>query len=259
LNFGLKCNLASADAIQNDTITAMKTGVLLLAAGSGSRFGGAVPKQYVEVGGKAIILHTLAHLAAEARISVVQPVIAKGDDVFARLLAKQQFPFDILPPVIGGAERSISMQRGLAALPQDIELVAVHDAARPLPSKALLADVLNMAERFGAAVPGLAVHDTIKRVDANGKVVETPDRQTLRAVQTPQVAKRDWFEQALALESERLHLHTDDASLLEAAGFNVHVSRGDVDNRKITTMADLAWLKSVLEQRKQPRMPRQSH
>jgi len=221
----------------------MKTGILLLAAGSGSRFGGAVPKQYVEVGGKAIILHTLAHLALEPRISVVQPVIAKGDDVFARLLADSSFPFLILPSVIGGAERSISMQRGLAALPHDIELVGVHDAARPLPSKALLSDVLDMAERFGAAVPGLSVHDTIKRVDADGKVLETPDRRTLRAVQTPQVAKRDWFEKAIALESERLHLHTDDASLLEAAGFDVYISRGEARNRKITTMADMAWLK----------------
>jgi len=234
---------------QCDTIPGMKTGVLILAAGSGSRFGGDIPKQYVEAAGQAIILHTLAHLATEPRISVVQPVIAAGDRLFAPLLAGRQFPFTLLPPVTGGAERSISMQRGLAALPQDIEMVAVHDAARPLPSQALLTDVLNVAERFGAAVPGLAVHDTIKRIDADGKVLETPARHTLRAVQTPQVARRDWFEQALALESERLHLHTDDASLLEAAGFAVHVSRGDPDNRKITTTADLQWLQSVLDQR----------
>jgi len=224
----------------------MKTGVLLLAAGSGKRFGGDIPKQYVQVGGKAIILHTLEHLALEPRICVVQPVIAEHDDYFSRLLAGMDFPFVLLPSVIGGAERSISMQRGLAALPQDIELVAVHDAARPLPSQALLDDVLNVAERFGAAIPALPVHDTIKRVDANGKVLETPDRQTLRAVQTPQVARRDWFEQALQIEAGRLHLHTDDASLLEAAGFDVHVSLGETNNRKITTMADLHWLESVL-------------
>lgn len=223
--------------------------MLLLAAGSGSRFGGTIPKQYVEVHGQAIILHTLAHLALEARISVVQPVISEHDQQFARLVADAHFPFTLLPAVVGGSERSISMQRGLAALPHDIELVAVHDAARPLPSQALLSGVLNMAERFGAAVPGLPVHDTIKRVDTDGKVVETPDRQTLRAVQTPQVAKRQWFEQAIALESGRLHLHTDDASLLEAAGFDVYVSKGDTDNRKITTIADLAWLESALNER----------
>jgi len=225
----------------------MKTAVLLLAAGSGSRFGGDIPKQYVVVAGRAIVLHTLDSLAAESRITVVQPVLAAGDDCFATLVADKDYPFEILPAVTGGAERSISMQRGLYALPSDVELVAVHDAARPLPSPSVLANVLDVAERFGAAVPGVAVVDTIKRIDADGKVLQTLQRQELRAVQTPQVARRDWFEQAILKEDGRLHLHTDDASLLEAAGFDVHISIGDGRNRKITTMDDLAWLQSELE------------
>ncbi|MBL4775423.1 MAG: 2-C-methyl-D-erythritol 4-phosphate cytidylyltransferase [Mariprofundus sp.] len=232
---------------ETDTISPMKTAVLLLAAGSGSRFGGDIPKQYVRVAGRAIILHTLAHLAAEARITVVQPVLAAGDCHFAELVADQHYPFEILPAVIGGAERSISMQRGLDALSSDVDMVAVHDAARPLPSQALLADVLDVAERFGAAVPGVPVVDTIKRVDADGRVLETLQRQVLRAVQTPQVARREWFEQAMLKEAGRLHEHTDDASLLEAAGFDVHISAGDSRNRKITTMDDLAWLESELQ------------
>ncbi len=224
----------------------MRTAVLLLAAGSGSRFGGDIPKQYVEVSGQAIVLHTLASLAAESRIAVVQPVVAAGDNCFAALVKDQNYPFEILPAVTGGSERSISMQRGLHALPQDVELVAVHDAARPLPSQALLKDVLDVAERYGAAVPGVAVVDTIKRIDADGKVLQTLQRSELRAVQTPQVARRVWFEQALQKEASSLHRHTDDASLLEAAGFDVHMSRGDGYNRKITTMDDLAWLESAL-------------
>jgi len=243
----LRFNAGIDRTAQSDTITSMETAVLLLAAGSGRRFGGELPKQYVEVNGKAIVLHTLEHLALEPRISMVQPVIAEGDHHFARLIAGKHFPFEILPAVTGGAERSISMQRGLAGLPQHVELVAVHDAARPFPSKTLLSDVLDVAERFGAAIPGLPPHDTIKRVDTAGKVLETPQRQCLRAVQTPQVAKRQWFEKAIMQESNRLHMHTDDASLLEAAGFDVHVSKGDVLNRKITTMEDLAWMASVLD------------
>jgi len=125
----------------------------------------------------------------------------------------------------------------------------VHDAARPLPSAELLADVIDVAQRCGAAVPGLAVADTIKRVNAEGRVVETPDRNLLRAVQTPQVARKVWFEKALALEAGRLHLHTDDASLLEAAGFDVYISRGEINNRKITTQEDLHWLESQLRGR----------
>jgi len=233
--------------MQTDTISTMRIGILLLAAGSGSRFGGDIPKQYVEVAGQAIILHTLASLAAESRIAVVQPVLAAGDEHFAALVEDKHYPFELLPAVSGGAERSLSMQRGLDALPQDVELVAVHDAARPLPSRALLADVLDVAERYGAAVPGVAVVDTIKRIDANGKVLQTLQRNTLRAVQTPQVARRVWFEQALQQETGSLHKHTDDASLLEAAGFDVYMSRGDSRNRKITTIEDLNWLESELQ------------
>jgi 2-C-methyl-D-erythritol 4-phosphate cytidylyltransferase/2-C-methyl-D-erythritol 2,4-cyclodiphosphate synthase len=224
----------------------MDVGILLLAAGSGNRFGGVVPKQYVQVCGKPLLMHTLEHLALEPRITVVQPVIAQGDEYFSHAVAGAKLPFDLLPAVYGGAERSISMMQGLKALPTHVDMVAVHDAARPLPSAALLADVFDMAEQFGAAVPGIAVTDTIKQIDTDGKVIDTPERSFLRAVQTPQVARRDWFDQAIVREAERLHLHTDDASLLEAAGFPVHISRGDVINRKITTSEDMIWLQRQL-------------
>ncbi|MDQ6990003.1 MAG: 2-C-methyl-D-erythritol 4-phosphate cytidylyltransferase [Mariprofundaceae bacterium] len=224
----------------------MKVAVLLLAAGSGKRFGSETPKQYLEVAGKPLISHTLDSLAAEPRIEVVQAVIAAHDTWFDKVVHNQTWGFTLLPAVLGGAERSISMQHGLAALPDDIDMVAVHDAARALPSKALLQDVLDVAEQHGAAVPGLAVVDTIKRIDEHGQVLETPARHSLMAVQTPQVARRDWFETALVREKERLHLHTDDASVLEAAGYPVFISAGDVQNRKVTTPNDMLWLQAQL-------------
>jgi len=224
----------------------VKVGVLLLAAGSGKRFGSAIPKQYLEVAGKPLILHTLESLNQSAHIAVVQPVIGDKDIWYADAVTGYDWNFELLTPVVGGAERSMSMQRGLAALPETIDMVAVHDAARALPCKALLDDVFSVAEKHGAAVPGLAVHDTIKRIAADGKVLETPDRSSLVAVQTPQVARRDWFEQALEIEKDRLHLHTDDASVLEAAGFDVYISQGDVNNRKVTTQADMLWLEEQL-------------
>ena len=227
----------------------MRVAILLLAAGSGKRFGAEKPKQYLTVGGKALLLHTLDSLAQEPRICVVQPVIAGDDPYYEEAIKGHRFSFDLLAPVVGGVERSISMQRGLAALPEDIDLVGVHDAARPLPSKALLKDVLDVAEKHGAAVPAVTVHDTIKRVNADGRVLETPDRTYLRAVQTPQVAQRDWFVQAIEREKDHLHMHTDDASVLEAAGFPVYVSQGDLVNRKITTQADMDWLVSYLKER----------
>lgn len=224
----------------------MNIGIILLAAGSGSRFGGETPKQYVDVAGKALLLHTLDSLAAGPDVVVVQPVIAAGDERFEALVAGGEWPFTVLPPVHGGSERAISMANGLAALPAGIELVAVHDAARPMPSPALLADVYDTAAKHGAAIPGMAVNDTIKRVDEDGRVIETPARSSLRAVQTPQVARRDWLQTAVEREAGRLDRHTDDASLLEAAGFPVYVSLGEPGNRKITTQDDLHWLAAQL-------------
>ncbi|MDQ6954544.1 MAG: 2-C-methyl-D-erythritol 4-phosphate cytidylyltransferase [Mariprofundaceae bacterium] len=226
----------------------MKIAVLLLAAGRGTRFGGALAKQYVKVCGQEILLHTLQSLSQEPRITIVQPVIAEGDMLFSNTVSGHSFPFQLLPAIYGGAERAISMQKGLAALPDDIDMVAVHDAARPLTSKHVLMDVLDMAEMHGAAIPGFAVNDTIKRISEDGRVIDTPNRTYLRAVQTPQVARRAWFEQALKQECKRLHLHTDDASVLEAAGFAVYVSQGDVNNRKITTKGDLLWMQTQLTQ-----------
>ncbi len=220
----------------------MQVGVLFLAAGSGRRFGGEIPKQYQCVNGLSLVEIGLRHLAAEARIAWLQPVLAAGDERFSACISGHDFPFEILPPVIGGAERAESMCRGLAGLPEACEWVAVQDAARPLPSPELLAAVLNAAFAYGAAVPGLLVHDTIKQVGDDGLVVSTLNRAGLRAVQTPQVARRDWLMQAVERFSDRLAEFTDDAALLEAAGFPVFISDGEANNRKITTQQDMDWL-----------------
>ncbi|MDQ6958067.1 MAG: 2-C-methyl-D-erythritol 4-phosphate cytidylyltransferase [Mariprofundaceae bacterium] len=224
----------------------MQVTVLFLAAGSGRRFGGGIPKQYQCVNHVPLVLIALNSLAKESRISAVQPVLTAGDEKFATCLEKQSFPFDILPPVTGGEERAISMANGIAALSGDVEWVAVQDAARPVPSPELLASVLDAAGQHGAAVPGVPVHDTIKCVDQEGRVLQTLDRRVLRAVQTPQVARREWFVEAIESERDCMHLHTDDASMLEAAGFPVFVSRGDVNNRKITTQEDMMWLQHYM-------------
>ncbi|MFQ5582228.1 MAG: 2-C-methyl-D-erythritol 4-phosphate cytidylyltransferase [Mariprofundaceae bacterium] len=223
----------------------MDVALILLAAGSSRRFGGDIPKQYLEVAGQCLLLHCLHALAREPRFTMLQPVIAADDSMYADVIAEQTFPFKLLPSATGGGERAESMQCGLRALPDSVDWVAVHDAARPIPSQALLKQVLDMAFEHGAAVPGIAVNDTIKRIDDAGQVMQTLDRSRLRAVQTPQVGRRDWFEDAL-LSAEQLHMHTDDASLLEAAGYPVYISEGDSMNRKITTVEDMAWLQRML-------------
>jgi 2-C-methyl-D-erythritol 4-phosphate cytidylyltransferase len=196
--------------------------------------------------GLPLIVHCLKSLGRDPRVCWVQPVIAEGDLHFQKAVAGHSFSFELLRPVSGGSERGQSMANGLAALPAEMEWVAVHDAARPIPSAAMLREVFDAAKRYGAAVPGLEVHDTIKQVDAAGRIVATLDRKSLRAVQTPQVARRSLFERAVQSHRATLGEFTDDAALLEAAGFDVYVSRGDPYNRKITTPEDFEWLSGVL-------------
>ncbi|RMG92965.1 MAG: 2-C-methyl-D-erythritol 4-phosphate cytidylyltransferase [Zetaproteobacteria bacterium] len=223
----------------------MKVAVLLLAAGRGSRFGGERPKQYALLRGRPLVAHALEHLAADERIRWIQPVLAAGDSWFDQIMTMVQIAPEILPPVIGGADRAESMRNGLMALPSAAEWVAVHDAARPVPSPALISHVLDAALEHGAAVPGLALHDTIKRIDARNNVLATLPREQLVAVQTPQVARRVWFVDALD-RAGTLEEYSDDASLLEQAGYPVHVSQGEAINRKVTTVDDLRWLEAQL-------------
>ncbi len=140
--------------------------------------------------------------------------------------------------VAGGSSRSESVRCGLAAVPADAEIICVHDAARPFATHEVFERVVG-AVRSGAdaAVPAVDVSDTIKVVDPSGRVVATPDRSTLRAVQTPQAFRAETLRAA----HQRGGDATDDAGLVEAGGGYVVVVHGDVDNRKVTSPADWDW------------------
>ena len=140
--------------------------------------------------------------------------------------------------VQGGATRADSVRNGLAAAKG--QLVAIHDAARPFASEEVITDALQAAAKTGAAAPAVPVKDTIKVADKDGKVVTTPDRATLYAVQTPQCFDRALYLQALeAVSGEKASLVTDDCSLFELAGLPVTLTAGDYANLKITTKEDL--------------------
>ena len=140
--------------------------------------------------------------------------------------------------VQGGATRADSVHNGLAAAKG--QLVAIHDAARPFASEEVITQVLQAAAKTGAAAPAVPVKDTIKVADKDGKVVTTPDRATLYAVQTPQCFDRALYLQALeAVSGEKASLVTDDCSLFELAGLPVTLTAGDYANLKITTKEDL--------------------
>jgi 2-C-methyl-D-erythritol 4-phosphate cytidylyltransferase len=210
---------------------------IVVAGGSGSRFGDTVPKQFLELGGLRLIDWAVA--AADAACHAVVAVLPAGH-------------LDVtLPPpvtvVAGGPSRSASVRAGLAAVPDGAAVIVVHDAARPLADPALFGRVVD-AVRAGAdgAVPGVPVADTVKRVESStGVVLETLDRSALRAIQTPQAFAADVLRRAHAGGGEA----TDDATLVEAAGGRVVVVDGDPANLKITGPDDLARAEDLLLRR----------
>jgi 2-C-methyl-D-erythritol 4-phosphate cytidylyltransferase len=206
---------------------------IVVAAGSGSRFGG--PKQFEMLGGVPVVDRAvLAAAAASAGVVVVLPP-SRPDWTPGPVGVE-------LATVPGGATRSQSVRAGLARVPASAEVVVVHDAARPLASGGLFRGVIQaVLDGAAGAVPGLPVADTVKRV-SRGAVVETLDRSALVLVQTPQAFSAAVLRQAHRGQAEG----TDDASLVEALGHRVAVVPGEPGNAKITSPGDLAaaewWL-----------------
>ncbi|MEW6123495.1 MAG: bifunctional 2-C-methyl-D-erythritol 4-phosphate cytidylyltransferase/2-C-methyl-D-erythritol 2,4-cyclodiphosphate synthase [Pseudomonadota bacterium] len=227
----------------------MLCAAIVVAAGRGSRIGGALPKQYHLVGGQSVLRRTLSALCAHPGIGAVQVVIHPDD---AALYGAAAAGLEkLLPPVDGGADRQASVRAGLealAALAPDV--VLVHDGARPFLSGALIARAIDAGARHGAAVPGLPVVDTVKQVDAAGFVGATPERAALRAVQTPQAFRYEPLRaaHAAALAAGRSGL-TDDAALMELAGHPVLVFEGEAENVKLTHPADMARADAALSPR----------
>lgn len=205
---------------------------IVVAGGSGSRLGRA--KQFEPVGEARMVDHSVTTAcAASAGVVLVVPAADVAGEA-ARAPAA-------VVVVAGGASRSASVRAGLAAVPDNASIVCVHDAARPFASGALFEAVV-AAVRDGAdgAVPAVPVTDTIKVVDARGRVQSTPERATLVAVQTPQAFRRS----VLAAAHETGDDGTDDAALVERAGGAVIVVAGEDDNRKITHLDDLEWART---------------
>ena len=208
------------------------------------RLGADRPKQYLDCAGRPLIVHTLEALAADFPFSATTVVIRPEDrTLFDQALAhlNSGAATALGAPAIGGATRQQSVLAGLEALAAaEPEIVLIHDAVRPFPSAALIERAIAAAERHGAAAPGTAMSDTVKQVDADGRVLATPPRSTLRAVQTPQA-----FRFPLILAAHRRAAAagvgdlTDDVAVAEWAGAPAYVFEGDPANVKVTTMQDL--------------------
>jgi len=208
----------------------VRTWAIVVAAGGGSRFGAA--KQFARLGGASVVERAVG-VAQESCDGVVVVLPDAGGWV----------PSTDVLTVVGGATRSDSVRAGLALVPDDTEVVVVHDAARPLASRRLFDLVVRaVADGADGAVPALPVSDTVKRVKA-GRVVETVSREGLVGVQTPQAFRAD----ILRAVHRGGGVETDDAALVEAAGGVVVVVEGERRNLKLTLADDLELAQALLD------------
>ena len=221
-------------------------GAVIVAAGSASRMGG-IDKVMAPLGGEPMILRTVR--AFEACEAVKEIVIVTRKDLMGPIAELCSGFTKIRSVVQGGGSRQESVKLGLLAFSKEVRLAAVHDGARPLVSEELIDKVIRAAHSYGAAAPAIPVKDTIK-VFEGGFIAATPDRSTLRAVQTPQVIDRDLLLGALEKAEQEGIALTDDCSAVEHIGMRVRLVEGEERNLKVTTPLDLKIAELLLEEKK---------
>ncbi|HUW15671.1 MAG TPA: 2-C-methyl-D-erythritol 4-phosphate cytidylyltransferase [Actinomycetes bacterium] len=233
----------------------MRTAAIVPAAGRGERLGPGTPKALRDLGGQPLLVHAVRALSIARSVELVVVAAPRAELAAVRSLLSPAVGDTELLVVGGGRTRQESVSLALAVLPADVDVVLVHDAARPLaPSE--LVDAVSAAVRAGAdaVVPGIPVADTVKQVDTAGRVERTLDRAQLRAVQTPQGFSREVLvaaHQAAADDaSDESDAATDDAGLVERIGRTVLVVGGAEEAFKVTRPIDLVLAEAVLARRR---------
>jgi 2-C-methyl-D-erythritol 4-phosphate cytidylyltransferase len=230
-----------------------KVSVIVVAAGSSERFGGKENKIFAKLEGQPLFLRALQLFVNREDVCQTVLVVASADMDQMKSKFGANLGFMGVKLVEGGAERHQSVANGLAAVSDQAEFVAVHDAARVCVAADWIDAVFEAAAKTGAAIPALAVTSTLKRIGKDGIVGETVSRQGLYQAQTPQVFRKEIINQAYALLKEKgaeLVVGgpiTDDAQIVSAAGHAVATVEGDPRNIKITTRADLSLAAAALK------------
>jgi 2-C-methyl-D-erythritol 4-phosphate cytidylyltransferase len=227
--------------------------VIFPAAGRSSRFRDQEKKPFVNLDGRAVWLRSVEPFVARADVVQCLIVVGPDDEEMVRRRYGANLAFMNIAIVRGGAERFESVAHALALVRPDVEFVAIHDAVRPCVTEALIEAVFAQARATGAAIPAVAVADTVKQVDARKRITATVSRQGLWLAQTPQAFRRDWLTEAYARRAELGAGITDDAQLVEALGHPVYVVDGEATNLKITTRADLLVAGAVLTAMPKPK------
>lgn len=215
-----------------------RVAALIPAGGVGSRLGRRTPKQFLGLAGAPILTATVAHFRRHPGIAAVVVAVPAAHQGRARRTVGAASRRRTISVVAGGATRQESVWLALQATPPDVEVVVIHDAVRPFITRALIDAVVEAAEEAGAAICGLPVAETVKRV-RDAHVAETVDRTDLWIVQTPQAFRVELLREAHEKARRDGIVATDDAALVERLGHRVKVVRGLPGNLKITTADDL--------------------
>ncbi|MBU0629833.1 MAG: 2-C-methyl-D-erythritol 4-phosphate cytidylyltransferase [Candidatus Margulisbacteria bacterium] len=219
----------------------MKTIAIIVAGGKGRRMG--QDKQFLPLAGQPMIAWSLAAFEKSKEVDGIILVVAKNNIAKAKKLKSKK----LLAIVKSGAERQDSVSNGLNLLPKTAEIVLIHDGARPAVTPESIIASIKTAKRRGAAVVGVPVKDTIKLTKGRISIIKTLDRKYLWAAQTPQTFKASLLLKAYAKIKK---LCTDDAMVMEAAGYPVEMVMGSYQNIKATTPEDLEYLETVLAKRR---------
>ena len=223
----------------------MKAAAIIVAGGRGTRMGADVPKQLLLLEGKSILERALLPFLRCDSVGSIVVTVAEEIQGAVEQIVRDLGEEGKIRVVRGGAERQESVWNGLSALPDNPEVVAVHDAVRPFITAALIAGCIEGAANFGAVTVSRRLKETVKLVE-NGVVVETVDRDRFRLTQTPQAFRTELLVRAHQRARAEGFTGTDDCMLVERLGFPVHVIEGSDMNIKITTPADLLLAGAIL-------------
>jgi 2-C-methyl-D-erythritol 4-phosphate cytidylyltransferase len=226
-----------------------RVAAIIPAAGEGRRMGGAVPKQFLQIGGREILARTLAVFEACVAIDDVWVVVAAEQCALCQRTIVERYGLRKVRGVVaGGTTRQESVWHGLQQVAQAVGLVVVHDGVRPFVTELLLQQTLDHANRFGAAIAAVPLKDTLKRVSAAGTVEATVPREHLWRVQTPQAFQHALLRRAFQHAWQQGLQATDEAGLIEALGNAVRIVPSYEHNVKITTPDDLVFCEMFLRE-----------
>lgn len=228
----------------------MSNTAVILAAGLGKRMQAGHNKQFIEICGQSVLTHTLTIFAQIPEIAKIVLVVRAGEEDTCRNMIPEIAESKTVL-AIGGKERQDSVHNGIRAITWECEYILIHDGARPLITEEVIRRTLLAAQNSGAAICAVPVKDTIKQADSDGNVLATIPRESLWAVQTPQVFRADLIRRAYENAYVHNHYGTDDASLVEYLGEKIKIVTGDYENIKITTPEDIPTAEQILQKRQQ--------